>query len=179
MRNQVAAMLAVAVCGLLASGCAGLKAGDTTKIMDYMTRGESQVTYTLVPGDVAGMPGHTVAIPTVPGKDVRFRSYYADGTPQWELDTQRSPVLDVLFAGAISADAAKFAEDAAQREYAAGMVDRALSMAQPFLNQALTNYQNRSAPRMEEQDGFRSQIEQLIQLKLLEALGGTNPPAGG
>ncbi len=153
-------------------GCAGSKAGDTTRIVDYVTRGESQVTYTVV-NNLPGMDG-AVAIPTVPGKDVRFRSYYADGTPQWELDTQRSAVADTILAGAISADAAKYAADAATREWTAGLVDRALAMAQPFLQQAAANYEARSARAMQPDPGggVRDQIEQLILLRLTEQLGG-------
>lgn len=101
----------------LSTGCAYTKAVDTTKMIQAQTAGESHVTYTLVPGDIAGMPDNVIAIPTVPGKDIEFKSYYPDGTPQWSLVTKRSVVLEMMNAGVLSVDAAKALQEQFQLQW--------------------------------------------------------------
>ncbi len=105
------------MCSCIPVGCAANKAVDSTRLAQAVTAGESQVTYTVLPGKVAGLED-TFAIPTVPGKDVRFRmTKEPDGSAQIELDTTRSAVLDMLMAGIGGIDAAKFAADADTRDW--------------------------------------------------------------
>lgn len=141
------------------AGCAGIKAVDTTSLADYATRGESHVTYSVVPGSIAGMPEGTVAIPTVPGKDVTFRSWYPTGQPQWELTTQRSAVLDVLLSGLSDVDAAKFAADAATRQWTMELIDRAIALAQPLLAAAA---QPAPAPAPDKLDRIIDALERIV-----------------
>lgn len=141
----VALILALLGFGTL-TGCQGMKATDTTKAIEAVTAGERQVTYTVVPGSLAGMPQNTIAIPTVPGKDVQFHKYFPDGTPEMTLTTRRSDVIDILFASAAGIDAEKFAEDARTRAWISSEREAWMGLAQPFLAAALQRYQSGGQP---------------------------------
>lgn len=121
---------AAALAGLV-GGCAMTKAVDTTAGLQAMTAGEQtqHVTYSLMPGALTDDPvlkDKLVALPTLPGKDITFKAYYADGRPRWELTTQRSAVLDALWAGANTADALKAAQDRWNAEYYGALMERIL-----------------------------------------------------
>lgn len=160
---------------IASAGCAAGKAVDTTRAVEAAFRGESHVTYTVVPGSLAGMPENTIAIPTVPGKDVVFRSYYPDGTPQWSLDTRRSDVLDVLFAAAAGIDAEKFAEDARMRAWVTAEREAWMGVMQPFIQAAVPYVQgrfsqdltNRATPQPSQADQLRAILRALRDEGLL------------
>lgn len=81
---------------------------------------EQHITYSVLGGDILNdetLAGKAVFVPTVPGKNVHFASYYPDGQLKYKLDTDRSIVTEAMFNGIASVDAAKFAEDAARREW--------------------------------------------------------------
>lgn len=116
-------------------GCAATRAVDTTAALDRLTAAERQATYAPFPGNMTGDPdlaGKTILIPTMPGKNVTLKTYYENGQERLSLTTERSAVLDALWAGANAADAAKFAQDQWQAqfwaEFARDMVNTALSL---------------------------------------------------
>jgi len=119
----------------LLMGCAATKAVDTTAGIAAMTAAESHATYAPFPGTMTGDPdlaGKTILIPTMPGKNVTLKTYYENGQERLSLTTERSAVLDALWAGANAADAAKFAQDQYMTQYwgqfARDMVQQALSL---------------------------------------------------
>lgn len=119
-------------------GCAGWKAVDTTAAIEAVTAGEHTVTYTVVPGDIIGLGDKSLAIPTVPGKDVQFRySKTAEGAVEMTLGTTRSEVLDVLFAAAAGIDAEKFAEDARTRAWVSAEREAWMAVVGPLIQQAM------------------------------------------
>lgn len=141
-------ILILTVCALT-MGCAGQKAVDSTAAIRALTAGESHITYSMIPGDLVGnaaFAGKVIAIPTIPGKDVEFNAFYADGTPFMVLKTKRSAVTDAILGQIAGIDAQKFAEDAAQREFYSAQIDKLLAIVQPFLQQALVNYQAGGGP---------------------------------
>jgi len=167
MRNPLVA-LALALASIAGCpsqlGCAGNKTVNSTKMMDYITRGEQVQSRSALPGDALDDPalaGKVIILPNIPGKNVSFKWNYPDGTPKMELVTSRSAVLDAIFAGAMGVDAQKFAEDAAQREFFAAQLDKALGMVQPFIAQAL---QERVARASEPDKGnpTREQLDALL-----------------
>ena len=139
VRLRTRAALGVLCCAapFVFAGCASLKAVDTTAAIEALTAGESRVTYTVVPGEIAGMSDKTLAIPTVPGKNVKFRSYYPDGKPQWELDTSRDAIVSALLSGAAGIDAAKFAHDQWVMEQMLTRIDALTARFLPLLESRL------------------------------------------
>lgn len=122
-------------------GCAGGKAVDSTVAVHDIEAQPTRITYTLIPGaltDDAELRDKILAIPLVPGKNVDFVKYNVDGSKSLEFHTSRSAVIDTLLSKVSEVDAGKFAEDAAQREFSIQIIDRALSLAQPFLGQLLS-----------------------------------------
>lgn len=146
------------------AGCAGMKAVDTTVLAQSVTAGEQHVTYTLIPGSIAGMPDNVLAIPTVPGKDLDFEAYWPTGGLQWKLTTRRSAVLDVLLSGLNEVDAAKFAADAATREWVMQVVDRVTAIAIPLLQSRTVG---QAAPAAAE-PGFKAEVKTMV-LELVKA----------
>lgn len=137
--RDVAKLLAgcaiVVILVAFAAGCAAAKAVDSTVAIERMTAAESQGTYAPFPGHMTGDPDladKTILIPTMPGKNVTLKTYYENGQERLTLTTERSAVLDALWAGANAADAAKFAQDQWQAqfwaEFARDMVNTALSL---------------------------------------------------
>lgn len=158
--------------GACSTGCASFKALDSTRAVDFATRGEQHVTYSVIPGDVAGLPDKALAIPTVPGKDVEFHAFYPDGTPQWSLETRRSDVLEAIIgAGGISAvDAAKFAADAEAREWLSRERAAWQAMIGPIIQQRL------NAPPVASEPNLQSQIKALIAAELEKMTALNKPP---
>lgn len=155
---------------LAASGCASTKAVDSTRLAEAMFRAESNVTYTVLPGKAIGLPDSTLAIPTVPGKDVRFRATRPDGL-SIELDTSRSGVLDAALLGLTQVDAAKFAADAATREWIMQIMDRAIEVALPLIQQRMDAPP--AAPRPSRADQVRDLLtDPEVRAALRDLLGG-------
>lgn len=172
---RLAAAVAVLIFPL--SGCAGDKAVNSTVAVREVTRGESEqhVTYSLMPGDLTDDPalaGKVLAIPTVPGKDIEFVWNYPDGTPKVKLATKRTAVIDALLGNINTIDGAKFAEDAARREWASQ--ERAAWFAEfqqfvPLLQQRMTP----AAPSVPTWKSLLADPEAIKSLR--EALGVAAP----
>lgn len=171
-------LLALGVIAAL-SGCTMGKSVDTTKMIDYATRSDSNVKYTILPGPQVGLPEGTIAIPTVPGKNVTYEEYYPDGTLHRKLMTSRSVVLDALIAGVDKVEAGKIADRAAQREWTMDLVRLFIEVAMPIVQQQL----NKPEPSPSTQPNARDRAVEEVLLRLpgiLDRLEGKlAQPAGG
>ena len=141
MRKALLVMTMLCLGGLV-FGCAALKAGDTTQMTADMTKGETHVTYTVLPTDLVADPnsplyGRLLAIPTVPGKDVTVDVYYETGQPLCHLATKRTDVLAALWSGAATADQMKFVQDQWMMEQVMTRIDSLVAMFAPVLQQRL------------------------------------------
>lgn len=130
------AFLVVAV-----TGCPSSRAVDSTRLAESLTAGERQAQPMAIPGSLIGQPG-TFVIPSAPGKNVRFRKNYPDGTPEITLETSRSEVLDMLLSGINEVDALKYAQDALWWDRGMQIADKLLQLASPFIQ----NYLNTGRP---------------------------------
>lgn len=129
-------------------GCASWKAVDTTKAVDYSTRAESHVTYTMIPGDLLKnnpeLEGKVLALPTVPGKDVDFQMYDSNGNLVINLKTRRTDVINALWASVQTTDDRKFVEAALERQFFSDMFDKMAAMIQPYITPTRVESSNNS-----------------------------------
>ena len=136
-------------------GCALSRASDVTRVAEAAFAGESKVTYTVLPGDVAGLPNNTIAIPTVPGKNVAFTSYYPTGQVQWEFESVRDTVADTIIAALGGLDAQKFAYDAETRRMTNDLILKLIDELMPLVMQKL----NPPAAPAQPSQNWQSQLE--------------------
>lgn len=133
---------------VLLPGCVAGKLSDTNRYIDG-ANAPQHVTYTVVPGSIAGMPENAIALPTIPGKNVVFRSYHPNGQLQWELETDRSDVLDTIGRNVTANDAAKLAELQLQRQWISDERDAIMSFAQPFIAPTIAQLQAAADQRID------------------------------
>lgn len=144
MRQKVV-LLSAALALVALGGCAMNKAADTTRVAVALSepdRGPIETHYTYMSPKATGLEDG-IWVPTIPGKNVDVNySKTPEGAVNLTLKTDRSGVLQTMWAGATTADAAKAAYDIqlTQMYLDAGgqLLDRVTSLAQPFIAAAAT-----------------------------------------
>ena len=132
--------LALAICAIFAQGCgagllSGVKTVDSTRAIEAIEKTEAvQSGPIVIPGDITGDPvfsGKVIALHNVPGKDVSFTTHFPDGTPNIQLTTSLSGVVEKLLGGIAGIDTGKFGNEQAW----ADRIDRRMDRWEGYMQQ--------------------------------------------